>query len=147
MKNKDPEPNAQYVYELNVLRAMVRQEDRQGDAGWGGRWTKERYQNLKDKQPEALMAFEAELRWEREEEQLRRETLEKYGHSLYIAEVEEWPDSEGKDRYLTDLMRLRDIMIHSKKLGYGSYAMGMIYEKLRNKYPEAHEAFEEELRG
>ena len=105
MKNKDPEP--QYVYELNVLRAMVRQEDRQGDAGWGRTWTKERYQKLKDKHPEALMAFEAELRWEREEAQLRQEAIEKYSHSPYIAEVEKWPDSEGKDRYLTDLKRLR----------------------------------------
>lgn len=65
----------------------------------------------------------------------------------YIAEVQEWTDSEGKDKYLRDLKRLRDILIHSKKLGYGSHAMGMIYGKLRNSYPKAHEAFEEELRG
>ncbi len=70
VKSKDPKPDPNYVYELNVLRAMVRQEDRQGDAGWGGSWTKERYQKLKDKHPEALMAFEAELRWEKEEDQL-----------------------------------------------------------------------------
>ncbi len=145
IKNKRPEPDPQYVYELNVLRAMVRQEDRQGDIGWGGTWTKERYQRLKDKHPEAVMAFEAELRWEREEEQLRRETLAKYRYSAYIAEVEGWPDSEGKDKYLRDLKRLRDIMIRSKKLGYGSYAMGMIYGKLKNKYPKAHEAFNREL--
>ncbi len=147
VKNKDPKPNPQYVHELDVLRAMVRQEDRQGDVGWGGSWTKERYQQLRDKHPEAVMAFEAELRWEREEDQLRRETLEKYKDSPYIAEVEGWPDSEAKDCYLRDLKRLRDIMICSKKLGYGSYAMGMIYGKLRNRYPKAHEAFEEELRG
>ncbi len=117
VKNKDSEPDPNYIYELNVLRAMVRQEDRQGDIGWGGSWTKERYQRLKDKHPEAVMAFEAELRWEREEEQLRRETLEKYKDSPYIAEVEGWPDSEGKDKYLRDLKRLKDIMIRSKKLG------------------------------
>ncbi len=145
VKNKDPEPDPQYVYELNVLRAMVRQEDRQGDIGWGGTWTKERYQHLKDKHPEPLMAFEAELRWEREEERLRRETLEKYRYSGYIDEVEGWPDSEGKDEYLRDLKRLRDIMIRSKKLGYGGYAMGMIYGKLKSKYPEAHEVFNREL--
>ncbi len=145
IQNKDSEPDPNYIYELNVLRAMVRQEDRQGDVGWGGSWTKERYQRLKAKHPEALMAFEAELRWQREEEQLRRETLEKYKYSPYIAEVQKWPDSEGKDRYLRDLKRLKDVMIRSKKLGYGSYAMGMIYGKLRNKYPKAHEVFEKEL--
>ncbi len=145
VKNKDSEPDPNYIYELNVLRAMVRQEDRQGDIGWGGTWTKERYQHLKDKHPEPLMAFEAELRWEREEERLRRETLEKYRYSGYIDEVEGWPDSEGKDEYLRDLKRLRDIMIRSKKLGYGGYAMGMIYGKLKSKYPEAHEVFNREL--
>jgi hypothetical protein len=147
VKNKDPKPDPNYVHDLNVLRAMVRQEARQGDVGWGGSWTKERYQKLKDKQPEALMAFEAELRWEREEERLRRETLEKYKRSSYIDEVEGWPDSEGKDEYLGDLKRLREVMIRSEKLGYGSYAMGMIYGKLKNEYPKAHEAFEGELRG
>ncbi len=145
IKNKHPEPDPQYVYELNVLRAMVRQEDRQGDIGWGGTWTKERYQRLRNKHPEAVMAFEAELRWEREEEQLRRETLERYGCSSYIAEVEGWPASEGKDVYLRDLKRLRDVMIRSKKLGYGGYTMGMIYGKLKNKYLEAHKVFIREL--
>ena len=147
VKNKDPEPDRQYVYELNVLRAMVRQEDRQGDAGWGGTWTKERYQKLKNKHPEALMAFEAEIRWEREEAQLRRETLEKYRYSPYIDEVERWPDSEGKDKYLRDLKRLKDVMIRRDKLGCGGYAMDMIYGKLRSRYPKAREAFEEELRS
>jgi hypothetical protein len=111
---------ANYVHELIALRAMVRQEDGQGDTGWGGTWTKERYQSVKDKHPEALMAFEAELRSEKEEEQHRREILEQYKHSVYIEEVEGWPDSEAKDSYLRDLKRLRDAMIHSKKLGYGA---------------------------
>ncbi len=145
VKNKDSEPDPNYIYELNVLRAMVRQEARQGNVGWGGTWTKERYQRLRDKHPEAVMAFEAEIRWEEEEEQRRRETLEKYSYSAYIEEVESWPDSEGKKKYLGDLKRLKDIMIRSKKLGYGGYAMGMIYGKLRNKYPEAHEVFNGEL--
>ncbi len=65
VRNKDAEPDQQYVYELNVLRAMVRQEDRPGDVGWGGTWTRERYQRLKDKRPEAVLAFEAELGGER----------------------------------------------------------------------------------
>jgi hypothetical protein len=30
IKSKRPEPDPQYVHELDVLRAMVRQEDRQG---------------------------------------------------------------------------------------------------------------------
>ena len=93
------------------------------------------------------MAFQAELRWERKDAQLRRETMEKHGYSPYIAEVEGWPDSEGKDEYLRDLKRQRDVMIRSGKLGYGGYAMGIVYGKLSNKYPEAHEAFEEGLRG
>jgi hypothetical protein len=145
VKNKRPEPNPQFVYELNVLRAMVRQEDRQGEKGWGGTWTKERYQGLKDKYPEAVMAFEAELRWEQEEEQRRRETLERYRYSPYLEEIEGWPDSEAKDSYLRDLRRLRDVMVHSKKLGYGGFAMGMIYGKLKNKYPKAHQVFRKEL--
>jgi hypothetical protein len=79
IKNKYPPPDPHYVYELNALRAMVRQEDRQGDEGWGGlTWTWERYQRLKWKHPEALMAFEAELRWEKEKERLRQEALERY---------------------------------------------------------------------
>jgi hypothetical protein len=107
VKNKRAEPYPQYLHELNVLRAMVRQEDRQGDVGWGGSWTKERYQLLKEKHPEALMAFEAELQWEKEEEQRRREIPERYGYSSYIADAEAWPNSEAKDSYLRDLKRLR----------------------------------------
>jgi hypothetical protein len=146
VKSKSPEPDPEYVHELNVLRAMVRQEDRQGEKGWGGTWTKERYQSLKDKHPEPVMAFEAELRWEHEEEQRRREILERYRFSRYIEEIVLWPDSEARDSYLRDLKQLRDLMIHSKKLGYGGYAMSMVYAKLRNKYPEAHDAFGRELR-
>ena len=145
MREKYPPPDPHYIHELDVLRAMVRQEDRQGDIGWGGSWTKEQYRRLKEKYPEVVMAFEAELRWEKEEEQHRRETLEKYRYSAYIEEAEGWPDSEAKGSYLRDLKRLRDVMINSKKLGYGGYAMGMIFGELKNKYPEAHEAFRNEL--
>ena len=90
------------------------------------------------------MAFERELRQEKEREQQRRETLEKYRHSAYIEEVEGWPDSEAKDRYLKDLKQLKDVMIHSK-VGYIGYAGGAILGALRSKYPQAHEAFEKEL--
>jgi hypothetical protein len=146
VKNKYPPPDSNYVYELNVLRAMVRQEDRQGDKGWGGRtWTWERYQRLREKHPEALMAFEAELRWEKEEEQHRREVLEKYTHSPYIEEVQGWPDSGEKDSYVRDLRQLRDVMLKTQKLSYGGYAMSMIYRKLKDTYPFAYEVFAEEL--
>jgi hypothetical protein len=110
-----------------------------------GRGLRNATKKPQDKHPEALMAFEAELRWEREEAQLRRETVEKYKRSPYVDEVEGWPDSEGKAKYLRDLKRLRDIMIRSRKLGYGGYAMGMIYGKLKSKYLEAHEVFSREL--
>jgi hypothetical protein len=56
-------------------------------------------------------------------------------------------DSQRDSRDPEALKLLRYLMVLLKKLGYGGYAMGMIYEKPKNKYPEAHEAFEEELRG
>jgi hypothetical protein len=125
---------------------MIRQEDRQGDKGWGGMtWTWERYQALREKHPEALMAFEAELRWEKEEEQHRRDVLEKYRHSPYIEEVEGWPASGAKDGYLRDLRQLRDVMLKTQKLSYGGYAVSMIYRKLKDTYPFAYEVFAEEL--
>jgi hypothetical protein len=148
IKDKHPPPDPHYVYELNVLRAMVRQEDRQGDEGWGGMtWTWERYQRLKEKHPEALMAFEAELRWEKEEEQHQRAVLDKYKHSPYLEEVAGWPDSDARENYLRDLRQLRDVMVKTRKLGYGGYAMNMIYRKLKDRYPNAHGVFEEELEG
>jgi hypothetical protein len=147
VKNKYPPPDPDVIYELNVLRAMVRQEDRQGDVGWGGRtWTKERYRTLREKHPEALMAFEAELRWEKERERQRQEELERFGRaSPYIEEVEGWSETEAKDHYLQGLRQLRDVMVKSRKLGYGGYAMSMIYKKLKDRYPYAYEAFAEEL--
>ena len=145
VKNKHPRPDPLYVYELNVLRAMVRQEDRQGDIGWGGTWTKERYQSLKEKHPEPLMAFEAELRWEKERERLRQESLEKYRYpSLYIEQVEGWPESEERDHYLKGLRQLRDVMVHSK-VGYIGYAGGAILGTLRSRHPEAFDVFGKEL--
>ena len=36
VKDKRPPPDPHYVYELNVLKAMVGQEDRQGDGGEEG---------------------------------------------------------------------------------------------------------------
>ena len=36
MKRKIIPLDPYYLHELEVLRAMLRQEDRQGDSGWGG---------------------------------------------------------------------------------------------------------------
>lgn len=147
VKNKSPEPDPRYVHDLVALRAMVRQEDCQGDIGWGGSWTKERYQQLRDKHPEALLAFEAELGWKKEEEQLRQETLERYKDSPYIElQRKTFPNNPDKDGYLKSLERLRNIMILFK-LGYGSREMSMLKVNSKRRYPEAHEAFEGELGG
>ncbi len=77
LKNKIVPLDPSYLHELEVLRAMLRQEDRQGDSGWGGSWTKERFHNLKEKHPEALMVFQTELRLEKERERHRRESFER----------------------------------------------------------------------
>ncbi len=147
VKDKAPEPDPQYVHDLVVLRAMVRQEDRQGDVGWGGTWTKERYQRLRGGYPEALMAFEAEIRWAKEAEQLRQETFERYKDSPYIKEQKRaYPKNPDKDDYLKSLERLRHVMILFK-LGYGSREMAMLKVNSSRRFPEAREAFERELRG
>ncbi len=145
VKNKAPEPDPDYVHDLVVLRAMVRQEERQGDIGWGGTWTRERYQHLRDAYPEALMAFEAEVRWAKEEAQLRRETFERYEDSPYLEERERaYPADPDKERYLKKIGRLRYVMI-LKKLGYVDRMIAMAFTNLRRAYPEAHEAFSKEL--
>ena len=145
VKNKDPAPAPAFVHDLVVLRAMVRQEERQGDVGWGETWTKERYQLLRAEYPEALMAFEAEIRWAKEEARLRRETFERYKDSLYIeAQKRAYPTNPDKNRYLQKIGRLRHVMT-LKKLGYGDRMIAMAFTNLRRAYPEAHEAFEKEL--
>jgi hypothetical protein len=146
IKSRNPRPDPQYIYELNCLRAMIRQEDRQGDEGWGGlTWTWERYQALREKHPEAVLAFEAELRWEKERGRLQQEALDQYDcPSPYIQEVEGWPESEARDQYLKDLRRLRDVMVHSK-VDYIGYAGGAVLGRLKNRYPEAHDVFKKEL--
>lgn len=50
IKNKLVPLDLSYLHEVEVLRAMLGQESRQGDPGWGGSWTKERYQTLKNTQ-------------------------------------------------------------------------------------------------
>lgn len=72
------------------------------------------------------------------------ETLDRCNYSPYIERVGAFPDSEYSKKRLSDLRELRKIMILFK-FGYGGYAMGMVYGKLKNSHPEAHEAFEKEL--
>jgi hypothetical protein len=145
LKNKLVPLDPSYLHELEVLRAMLRQEDYQGDSGWGGSWTKERYRNLKEKHPEALMVFETELRLEKERERHRRETFDRLMPSAYIERKErELPDSEEKDKYLKNLRNLKWLMISSRLGGVG-YAGGIALTNFKNSFPEAHEAFQEEL--
>lgn len=145
VKDKDPAPDPNHVHDLVVLRAMVRQEDYQGDIGWGRTWTKERYQRLREEYPEALMAFEAEIGWAKEAEQLRWETFERYEDSPYLEEQKRaYPANPDKERYLQKIGRLRYVMI-LKKLGYGDRMIAMAFTNLKRAYPEAHEAFRREL--
>ena len=145
LKNKLVPLDPYYLHELEVLRAMLRQEDRQVDSGWGGSWTKERFQNLKEKHPEALMVFEAELMVEKEREEHRKGTFERLMPSPYIERLRrELPDSEGKERYLRKLRNLEWLMI-SSRLGSVGYTGGMALTNFGNGYPEAYEAFMEEL--
>lgn len=144
LKNKIIPLDPSYLHELEVLRAMIRQEDYQ-ESGWSGSWTKERYQDLKEKHPDALMVFETELRIEKERERHRRETFERLMPSAYIERKKrELPDSVEKDKYLRKLRNLKWLMIASD-LGNMGYGGGIALGGLRNGYPEAYEAFKEEL--
>ena len=144
-RGKEDHRNPEYEHELVVLQAMVRQEDRQGDIGWGGTWTKERYQRLKEKHPRAYQAFLARLRVEKARKQHREEILERYSYSPYIEQKSrELPEPGESDRYLHKLERLKYLMI-LYKLGYGDRMIALAFTNLRNAYPEAYEAFKKEL--
>jgi hypothetical protein len=145
LKNKIVPLDTSYLHELEVLRAMLRQEEYQGDSGWGGSWTKERYQNLKEKHPDALMVFETELKLEKQSERHRREIFDRLMPSSYIQRQKELPDSEEKEKYLKKIRNLKWLMIASR-LGNVGFTGGIALRGLRNSYPEAHKAFEEELR-
>jgi hypothetical protein len=145
LKNKIVPLDPHYLHELEVLRVMLRQEDRQGDSGWGGSWTKERYRTLKEKHPDALMVLEMELRVEKEKEQHRRETFGRLMPSPYIEQLRrDLPDCEDKEKYLRKLRNLKWLMIASR-LGGVSYTGGMALTNFRNGYPRAYEAFELEF--
>lgn len=150
IRDESLEPDFRRIHDLELLRAIIRQSERTGDYGPSGSWINERYLDLKEKHPEAVIAFEAEIREEKERQRLRREakwqeTLEKHERSPYLREkMGRLSESEEGERQLRGLMRLRDLMIQTK-MGYGSQATGYYKANLRDKYPEAYEAFEKEL--
>lgn len=145
LKNKLIALDPSYLHQLEILRAMLRQENYQGDSGWGGTWTKECYQDRKEKLPEALMVFETEIRIEKTRERHRSETFKRLLPSPYIErQIRELPDSEEKEGYPRKLRNLKRLMIVS---GFGNvdYGGGFALGGLRISYPEAYEAFKEEL--
>ena len=124
-------PEPEYINDLKFLRRFVQ------NGSFGYRESKDVvFQTLKTRYPEAYSAFG---------EERKRETLEKYRRSPYIEQVEALPYSEYREKWLKDLRELRKIMILFR-LGYGGYDMGMIYGMLKNRHPEAHKAFKEELK-
>ncbi len=152
-KKKDEvlEPDWKYVHDLELLRVTLRQDEQTGKHDPSGSLINERHLDLKKKYPEAVSAFRAELReekeWERSyKEAKRQESLERHKQSAYLKEkMDQLSESEDGERQLQELIGLRDLMI-CWKMGQGSEAMGYIRVSLRNKYPEAYEAFQEELR-
>ena len=107
--------------------------------------TKERLQSLKEKHPEAMMVFEAELRAEKEREKCRRETFRRLVPSTYIERLSrDLPDSGEKDEYLRKLGNLKWLMIASK-LGGAGYGGGIVLKNLSRSYSGAYGAFEVEL--
>ncbi len=76
----------------------------------------------------------------------RRATFERLMPSPYIEQLKrELPDSEGKNEYLRDLRNLKWLMIASSRLDGTGYGGGILLRGLSDRYPEAHEAFKEEL--
>jgi hypothetical protein len=129
-REMEQHPEPEYLNDLRILRRFVQK------GSFGYRQSNDVvFQRLKTRYPKAYSAFGAER---------RREILEKYERSPYIEKVEALPDSDQIEKRLRDLRELRKIIILFK-LGYGGYAMGMVYGMLKNRYPEAYEAFKEEL--
>ena len=121
----------EYINDLRILRRFVQ------DGSFGYRQSKDMvFRRLKSRYPEAYSAFGAER---------RRETLEKYEHSPYIEEQERtYPNNLDKNDFLEALKRLRHLMIMFG-LGYGSREMAMALTNLKNRCPDAFEAFNKEL--
>jgi hypothetical protein len=141
LKNKIVPLDPYYLHELEILRAMVRKEDRSwSDSSWGGELTKERYRQVREKYPEACKALESELWAEKGRDQRKIRTRRNLVPSPYIERNRrELSDSEEKE-----LRSFKNAMIHMK-LGYGSQPMAYILTIWKDRYPEAYEAFQEEL--
>ncbi len=135
-----------HLQELEILEAMVRKEDRSwSDSSWRGEMTKKRYHELREKYPEAYEAFERELWEEKGRDQSKIRTRRNLVPSPYIEQLSrDLPDSQEKKKYLEELSSFKTAMIHMK-LGYGSQPMAYILTIWKDRYPEAHEAFKEEL--
>ncbi len=146
LKNKVIPLDPYHLQELEILRVMVRKEDRSwSDSSWRGEMTKEKYRELREKYPEAYVAFESELWEEKGRNQSKIRTRRNLMPSPYIEQMtRELPDSQEKKKYLEELSRFKTAMIHMK-LGYGSQPMAYILTIWKDRYPEAYEAFEEEL--
>ncbi len=146
LKNKVIPLDPYDLQELEILEAMVRKEDRSwSDSSWGGEMTKERYRQLRERHPEAYEAFESELWEEKGRDQSKIRTRRTLVPSSYIERMtRELPDSEEKEKYLKELRSFKNAMVHMK-LGYGSQPMAYILTIWKDRYPEAYEAFEEEL--
>ncbi len=121
----------EYLNDLRILRRFVQ------NGSFGFKQADDVvFQRLSTRYPRAYSAFG---------EERRRETLQKYQHSPYIeGQKRTYPNNPDKDGYLKSLERLRHVMILFK-LGYGSREMAMKRVNSSKRYPEAYEAFEEEL--
>ena len=129
IENHPDEP--EYHADLRILRRFVQ------NGSFGYRESEDVvFQTLKSRYPEAYGAFG---------EERKREVLERYEHSPYIERQRRtYPNNPDKDDYLEALKGLRHHMIMFR-LGYGDRIRAMGFTNLKNKYPEAHKAFEEEL--
>ena len=121
----------EYINDLRILRRFVQ------EGSFGYHQTDDViFQRLRTRYPEAYNAFGRER---------RREILGRYEHSPYIeGQKETYPDNPDKEGYIKSLERLRHVMILFK-LGYGSREMSMVRANSARRFPEAHEAFSEEL--
>jgi hypothetical protein len=129
-REMEQHPEPEYIDDLRILRRFVQ------NGSFGYRQSGDVvFQRLKNRYPRAYSALG---------EERRQEILQKHRHSPYIERVEALPGSGYREKWLKDLRELKKIMILFR-LGYGGYAMGMVFGKLKNKHPEAHEAFMKEL--
>ncbi len=131
MRETANHPEPEYHSDLRILRRFVH------NGSFGYRESKDVvFQTLKERYPEAYYAFGSER---------KRDVLERYAHSPYIEEeARTYPNNPDKDNYLKSLERLRHVMILFG-LGYGSREMAMLRVNAERRYPEAHDAFKEEL--